>query len=243
MIRAWCGIKTKETTLAEYRKHIARDELITSSYGKDVNGKHFACAVGCLTGGSNHELYPTLYGIPVQLAYLHDTIFEHRSGHNPKDGQWWSYKFLEVIKKTADLSRVFSHIALWLLEDRRYGVVKFYPDNTHKPALMQVANLHKRIIAGDEVTNTEWIFAVRAVDRTATRATFFFAPFHSPSDAAIAAHVARATVATADAVIDAADTAIAAHVAAFLVPSRAVSAYWKALSQYLLETLKLAPVE
>jgi hypothetical protein len=226
-LRAWQGTKEKAETLAEFRQHIEADELIAGTYGQTYDGKWRGCAVGCLTGNNNHELYPSLYGIPEQLAYLHDAVFEGLSRTDAKNGQEWSYRFLDVIPEGADLSRIFSQLVVWCFED--YGLLNLYPDNQHKPALVQVVTLHKRVIAGETVTETEWQDAAYAADAAAYAAD-------AAADTDAAARAARAAAyAAADAAADA-----AARAAAYAAAYAARADFWQRLADKLLELLDAA---
>jgi hypothetical protein len=229
-LRAWQGTKEKADTLAEFRQHIEADELIAGTYGQTYDGKWRGCAVGCLTGGDNHELYPTLYGIPEQLAYLHDAVFEGLSSVDAKNGQEWSYRFLDVIPEGTDLSRIFSQLVVWWFED--YGLLNLYPDTQHKSALIQVVTLHKRVIAGETVTETEWKDAADAA--YAARAAAYAA------DAADAARAAAYAADAADAARAAAYAADAADAARAAADAARAADFWQRLADKLLGLLGAA---
>ncbi len=232
-ILAWRGTKSKEKTLAEFRAHIAADELISGAYGETgENGRWRGCAVGCLTGGENHYLYPAMFGIPVQLAYLHDVTFEGLSRHDAQEGQEWSYRFLEVIPEGADLSRAFSSIMVRMLTDREYGVLQYYPDNEHKPALLAVAALHQRVVDGGEVTVQEWGDAADATFAACASDVAFVARAAARADAYAAAFAAAYVVADAAWVV--ADAAFAAAD----VVAAAASVYWQWFAGQILDVLE-----
>jgi hypothetical protein len=62
----------KEEYLQRIRTHKAADQIIHGSYWE--NGK--GCAVGCTIHGNDHSRYETELGIPKNIAYLEDSIFE-----------------------------------------------------------------------------------------------------------------------------------------------------------------------
>ena len=76
------------------------------------------CAVGCtlheyaLDQEENHDLYEELFGIPRELAYLEDAIFE---GMDVESARAWPERFIGSIPEGADLECVADEFALWLL--------------------------------------------------------------------------------------------------------------------------------
>lgn len=73
---AWHGQQTtKDFYVARVRQHMLGDEIIQGVYWEDGRG----CGVGCSVHSSDHSLYETDLGIPVQLAYLEDSLFEGMS--------------------------------------------------------------------------------------------------------------------------------------------------------------------
>ncbi len=80
--------KIKEFYLSRIREHYKADEIIKGAYWE--NGK--GCAVGCTIHSSNHEDYEKIFGIPISLARLEDSIFERLENSLAKE---WPLKFLE----------------------------------------------------------------------------------------------------------------------------------------------------
>ena len=76
------------------------------------------CAVGCTLHEyapdqeENHDLYEELFGIPRELAYLEDAIFE---GMDVESGRAWPERFIGSIPEGADLECVADEFAFWLL--------------------------------------------------------------------------------------------------------------------------------
>src|SRR5262245_39209382 len=100
----------KDKYLARVKAHREADELIKGQYWK--NGK--GCAVGCTLHSDNHKAYETKLGIPQQLAYLEDCIFERLPN---KKAMKWPERFLSAIRPGADLLLVWPKFTVWLLTD------------------------------------------------------------------------------------------------------------------------------
>lgn len=62
----------KRKFVARAKSHQLADEIVKGTYWRDGKG----CAVGCLVHGSSHERLASELGIPVQMAYLIDRLFE-----------------------------------------------------------------------------------------------------------------------------------------------------------------------
>jgi len=117
----------KAAVLAQMADHRAAERLVTGTYWSWTIGRGTGtywswtigrgtgtywswtigrgCAVGCLThdpdGG--HEEYPVRWGIPEELAWLEDSIFETLP---LEDALAWPERFLAAIEPGADLSGV-----------------------------------------------------------------------------------------------------------------------------------------
>ena len=109
--------KIKAEYLARVRAHRKADQLIKGQYWEDGKG----CAVGCTIHGSDHGRYETELGIPRVLARLEDTLFE---GQSNGAARRWPTDFLSAIRVGADLSLVWPRFAIWLLADKRTGVIR-----------------------------------------------------------------------------------------------------------------------
>ena len=106
----------KASVLAEMAEHRAADALVKGVYWENGRG----CAVGCLThdpwGG--HAQYPVRWGIPEELAWLEDSIFENL----PSGLAWvWPERFLAAIPTGADLSGVYAAWSAALMLDPERG--------------------------------------------------------------------------------------------------------------------------
>lgn len=132
----------KEATLAELREHRRLDQIVQGFYWEDSKG----CAVGCMThdpdGG--HRLYPEKWGIPVELAYLEDRLFECLTVNDAKE---WPLRFIGSIPVGADLTLVWSQWCVWMLR---------HLCRCEDVAVEAVAALYERHITGDELSPEQW---------------------------------------------------------------------------------------
>src|SRR5688572_29874601 len=110
--------KIKEKYLKRVKAHQAADEIIHGQYWEEGKG----CAVGCTIHSNKHASYEKELGIPEVLARLEDRIFEGMSNGHSKE---WPVKFLSVIRTGADLSLVWPKFAVWLLANKKDGVIKY----------------------------------------------------------------------------------------------------------------------
>ena len=113
--------------LARIHAHRVADELV-QGYGYWKDGK--GCAIGCTLHGSDHSSYPREVGIPEELAYLEDALFE---GLPVKHARAWPERLFNAIEPGADLSRVYDLWSAWNLTDPEHGVINlvsdyYYPD-------------------------------------------------------------------------------------------------------------------
>jgi len=100
--------------VARVKAHTAADEIIQGMYWERGHG----CAVGCVIHGSEHPHYETELGIPRQIAYLQDRIFENLPLAEAKE---FPLAFLQAIPVGTDLSMVIPNFIIWLLSDPEYG--------------------------------------------------------------------------------------------------------------------------
>jgi hypothetical protein len=98
--------------------HQLANEIVQgTSWKKDAAG-----AVGCTLESNQHRQYEEELGIPRQLAYLEDRIFE---GLSSKEAKGFPFAFLTCIPAGADLSLVLARFMAWLLIDPEKGVLRF----------------------------------------------------------------------------------------------------------------------
>ena len=207
----------KDRLLAEMAAHRKAERLIQGVYWNGAKG----CAVGCLLKDPNgaHARYETEFGIPAQLAYLEDRMFERLAWSEAKN---WPERFLAVIPVGADLSLVWPRFAIWLLCDPAHGVKRLAQEPSVIRAIDSVAALYERRIGGEGFTELEWRQAAINARKAATADAAYaaaraaYATAATAADAAYAAHAAYAAAAAAAAAATRAayaDAAAAAHAA------------------------------
>ena len=111
----------KEKYLTRLNEHYQADEIIQGQYWE--NGK--GCAVGCTVHSSDHKNYELELGIPKNIAYLQDGIFESLPNKLAKK---FPLQFLSAIKVGADLKNVNNLFTIWMLTDKKYGVLQYAKD-------------------------------------------------------------------------------------------------------------------
>lgn len=102
----------KAKYLRRVAAHRKKDEIIQGLYwALGVTGRYHGCAVGCTIHGSDHKKYETELGIPRDVAFIEDTIFEYLP-----EGEAFKFpgQFLKAIKPGADLSNVSNKYVGWL---------------------------------------------------------------------------------------------------------------------------------
>ncbi len=231
----------KATLLEEIIKHRKADEIAQGSYGGDTGPW---CAVGCAVQSLNvklgktystadHSVYETELGIPRLIAKLEDRIFE---GLPAKEAKTFPEKFIKAVPVGADLSMVWPKFALWLLMDKKDGVIKYAKKDQTRIAIENVGKLYARVVAGEIVAITEWRAARSAAAAAAAADAYAYAYAYAATYAATYAaadadDAYAAAAAAADAYAYAAAAAYAAAYAAYAADAAAYAAR-KARSQH-----------
>jgi hypothetical protein len=199
---------TMKTSLRAHKRH---DDFIRGTYWAPDLGK--GCAVGCSLEAlgvpadqrGRHDLYPEMLGIPEQIAKLIDNLFENLPDPDYKS---WPVRIMDAIPVGADLSHVVDEWLLWLLIDKRHGVIQHAETDRQRKVIRDVADLYVRRLADDEPTRNEWSTAADAY-AYATAATAAYAATAASAYAADAdaadAYAAAGAYATASASAYAAD--------------------------------------
>ena len=232
--------------------HREQDMIRAGTYGSFSDAKFRGCAVGCslhsygLIKGinldtSDHKSYE-LFGIPRLLARLEDGIFE---GLPKKEQQAWVEQFMSAINVGADLSTVWPKFAVWLLIDKKHGVIQYAKNDRQRQVIQRVANLYKTggtkqefkaaaayaayAVADAAYADAAYAAAAYAVAVAAAAAdaadAAAYAVAVAAADAAVAAAYAVAVAAyAADADADSAAAADAADAAAYAVAVAAAAA-------------------
>ncbi len=135
---------TKRKYLRRVRAHRAADELVQGvGYEKRGDGTVRGCAIGCSLDAYDHSRFPVELGIPVEIAYLEDRLFERLP---KKLALAWPERVLAAIPVGADLAGVWPRYLVWEL--RRGG--------NPGPHAEAVARLYERRANGDDPTAAEW---------------------------------------------------------------------------------------
>ena len=125
-------IVTREAFLAEMQAHADADQIVQGQYWEEDRG----CAVGCSLHSisrlipdarvamDDHEQLAEIIGIPPQLTYLEDTIFE---GLPVNLARRWPMRFSSAIQQNADLSNVWPQFATWMLREIVLPSAEGYP--------------------------------------------------------------------------------------------------------------------
>ena len=128
----------KDSILAQIAQHRAMDEIAQGAYYR-TNGKVQVCAVGCVLhdpdGG--HMRYETEFGIPAQLAYLEDGIFEALPLRAAKE---WPARFMSAVQVGADLSNVWPRFAHWMMLDEKWGLIQVVEAEDVKTVVQRVGD-------------------------------------------------------------------------------------------------------
>lgn len=235
----------KAAVLAEMADHRAADRLIKGTYWDWVSGR--GCAVGCLTynptGG--HAEYPERWGIPEELAWLEDAVFEYL----PLDhATAWPLRFLAAIEPGADLSGVYAAWSTALMLDPKRGCI------TRCAGFPEAKATVRRVSGLWQVRSAEpvaWSMAAAAAWSAAESAAWSA----KPATSAAAESAARSAWSSARSAESTRAAASAAHNAAASALGQARStrasaasaplarlAHWRWMADLLIASVEAAPV-
>jgi hypothetical protein len=145
--------KLKTRIMAQVQAHREADEITHGAY-YEYTGKLKVCAVGCVLhdryGG--HPQYESEFGVPVQLAYLEDGLFESMPLGDAKE---WPARFMGAIRVGADLSKVWPAFAVWLMVDEKWGLVNVTNVEGVKAICRRVAEGYQRTIDDDPLSDKD----------------------------------------------------------------------------------------
>lgn len=149
-MRAYHGQNNvKEEFLDRVKAHRKADEIVQRSYWE--NGK--GCAVGCTIHGNSHKAYEVELGIPEEIAYLEDALFE---GMSITEAKKFPAKFLEAIPVGADLSNVVPKFLIWILTDEKNGAVNFTERIIEQELTQKASSLLDRLTLGEKGLESEF---------------------------------------------------------------------------------------
>lgn len=230
----------KDQYVARVKMHTAGSEIIQGIYWERGRG----CAIGCTIHGSAHSRYEAELGIPCQIAYLQDRIFENLPLAEAKK---FPLAFLQAIPVGAELLLVVPRLMVWILGDPEYGTSQRCDERGRQATEMIIA-LYRRLLDGRVVEADEWHQARRlATAAYATAAAIYPRTGGSAADAAGAAYAgAYADMGDVSAayLADAADAAAAAYAESSNTASSFIvlqQRYYRHMGDKLLELLHTAP--
>lgn len=142
----------KDKYIERVKAHAAADRIIKGSYWE--NGK--GCAIGCTIESDDHEKYETELGIPREIAYLEDIIFEKLPNNKAME---FPLRFLEAVPVGVDLSKVIAQLIVWQFEDEKYGlknIKEVVGDKVLYEYCQKVVALYKQILENEKVDKKEF---------------------------------------------------------------------------------------
>jgi hypothetical protein len=156
----------KRRLVAEILKHQKADQIIKGTYGGLYGRDHIwkGCAIGCALHSLNaltdqtastdqHQRFETELGIPVELAYHIDTVFENLPD---KLSQTWPRRVAQAIKPGADLSGVMPALLRWMILDVKVGLVSLTTNPDEQALFAEFADVVRRDWHGPPVSAAEW---------------------------------------------------------------------------------------
>jgi hypothetical protein len=155
---------TKRKFVARAKAHQLADQIVKGQYWEDGKG----CAVGCLVHGDSHQDLADQLGIPLQMAFLIDLLFE---GMPVEQSKIFPLRFVQAIPTGKDLEPVMDRFFLALLSDPTQGVMLSANDSV-KDQIQAIIDLYTRQVALDYPSVEEWRAAARAAYRAADSAAY-----------------------------------------------------------------------
>ena len=118
----------KQRVLQRTRDYLARcaaNELIGSVTGEPYYALHYLWNGKKKHKGLLYKFYETDYGIPQELAYIQEYVFQgHRQDENHARNP---LQFWEAIPVGVSLDGVFKELMLWMLKDSKHGIQQMVP--------------------------------------------------------------------------------------------------------------------
>jgi len=185
---AWHNNPDLKTEVAErMAAHRSEDSIVQGFYQQistQIASGYRGCLIGCTlppqplpegadVAGCNdiwgaepkapdngwHARVEQLYGIPETIGYLLDRIFESLPADSGACARF-AVDSIEAVPVGADLSMVPDRLMLDVLADPEHGMLPHMAvGSDRRPAVVQVIDLYRRRLAGDEPSDDEWIDA------------------------------------------------------------------------------------
>ena len=136
----------KARYLARVRAHGKASEIVTGLVWENGRGS----AAGCTVHSDRLEAYEAELGVPKVLAQLEDCVFEGLfSFGSPALALAYPERFLAAIKVGAGLSLVWPKVALWMLADGKYGMIRSSGTPRSASAIKDLAGLYQKWANGE----------------------------------------------------------------------------------------------
>jgi hypothetical protein len=147
------NVELKAQVIAKIAAHRLADRIAKGAYVRN-GGRTTYCAVGCVLEDPNggHLRYEAEFGVPAELAYLEDAIFESLPDVLAIP---WPERFMGAIPVGADLSYVWPRFAIWLMTDEKWGVAHTTNDERVKAICVRVANGYQHDVDGNPLSDEE----------------------------------------------------------------------------------------
>ena len=211
----------KEKYITRLQAHYQADEIIQGKYWE--NGK--GCAIGCTIHSSNHKNYELELGIPKNIAYLQESIFESLPNNLAKQ---FPLEFLSSIKVGADLKNVKNLFTIWVLTDSKYGVLQYAED---KKIVQDVADaISKNMVT--PVSSEKWLKLMDNANAASNASANSDSAYYGAYSAAAYSHAAAAAACSVF------STAAPYYAASAGISKNTKSEYYIAASNKLIELLK-----
>jgi hypothetical protein len=177
----------KRDLLAEIAKHEAADAIERGHYGDatlTLAEGWKGCAIGCALHSLNairrqpkasgrlrrvdaHERFPAELGIPLELAYHVDHIFEKLPDAK---GHTWPRRVIDAMPVGADLTGVIPALCQWMILDPVDGFMAGAKTPAQQEILQRFAALVAQDWAGDVVTAAVWDALIVELETISARA-------------------------------------------------------------------------
>ena len=148
---------TKEEVLVSLAEHRKADRLIKGYYWRNGRGCAIGCTIHDFWPGAEDDcvVYESLFGIPYDLAYLEDGIFENL----PHElSQVWPERFMTAVPIGANLTWVVREFVYWLLSGTDSPIAQWHDE----PHIVIVRELQARELAGGDPPIQEELIAISA---------------------------------------------------------------------------------
>jgi hypothetical protein len=139
--------KIKDAHVNRLQIHHDQDEFVQGKYWE--NGK--GCDTGCAFHSDNRSLWASELGIPLQIGYLRERIFESLPNSEAKDFPLACSKATPVGK---NLNPVWKKFIIWVLTDPTYGVLQYAKTDEQRKAIQDVADAYTTWLTAEVPTET-----------------------------------------------------------------------------------------